>query len=576
MRLHLSTIGGDATSHVFGPEGGVFGRSPKCDWVLPDPERILSSVHGRILFDTNRFILVDESTNGIFLGDRSEPLGRGNTIVLASGVTFRAARLIISAELLAADVKHTMSYPISFSAPMTSTPQGAEQALREREVWGDLLGRNSQDPLAYLDGASGPAPMSATMGPLTAPPATPIAPMPISMPRGMPQISDPLPTPELRDVALPVETPAPSARPAKLIPDDFDPLSMIVGPRGGPTSPSSFAASPAVAAEQRPLPTPSPAAALIPVEIPSTRQPLAPELMADLARLDDHQVVTPEARGGTADPLDAVEAMRARRVERKSRLIEKSAVAGLPPLPGTSAAPSMASTPPTPPAFPSTATNPASSAPASPYVAAIATEANSQEAAKALFRGMGFPDAVIPAGREMAVLHEVGEMVRAMSEGLVSLLAARKMLKSEFRMDETQVQPEENNPFKHFKIAELALDELFVTRSGGFQAPAEAAASALDDVKGHVMLTMAAMQHAIRLIVERLDPKLIAREEDEGAARLRGLGARKGKWEIYSELHQRLSGNLEGMTRQIISTAFAKVQEDQARRSASQFRESNK
>ncbi|MCL6707123.1 type VI secretion system-associated FHA domain protein TagH [Pseudomonas sp. R2.Fl] len=611
MRLRLFTVGSEAAQHVFGPEGGIFGRSLKCDWVLPDPERILSSVHGRIFFENNRFMLVDESTNGIFVGDRTEPLGRGNAIVLASGATFRAGRLVIQTELLAAEVKPGPNYPASVpAAAMTSTPQGAEQALREREVWGDLWGKNSQDPLAYLDATSGPvsgqSPMPAGRAPIAAPSSLPVSARPV------PQYQDPLtmlagqsfavppvmppapaglsavgtsaaavmPATVIPAAAIPpaisipsgfapqpvAAPPTPAAQPAKLIPDDFDPLSMILTPRGATAPASSFPAAPPVPTMPQPAPMPS----ATPVAAPAARPPLAPDLMADLTRLDDHQVAAPDPRNGTADPLDAMEAMKARRAERKTRLLEKTGGATVPPLPGmpatpaTVAAPPPAATPPMPIADP---------APASP---AVAHPAFSQEAARALFRGMGFSDAAVPAGREAAVLGEVGEMVRAMSDGLVSLLAARKMLKSEFRMDETQVQPEENNPFKHFKMAELALDELFITRSGGFQAPAEAAASALDDVKGHVMLTMAAMQRAIRLLVERLDPKLIAREEEEGSARIRGLGARKGKWEIYSELHQRLSGNLDGMTRQIIGEAFAQVQEEQARRTASQFRESKK
>ncbi|MNL48080.1 hypothetical protein D3C87_1709090 [compost metagenome] len=143
-------------------------------------------------------------------------------------------------------------------------------------------------------------------------------------------------------------------------------------------------------------------------------------------------------------------------------------------------------------------------------------------------------------------------------------------------MDETQVQPEENNPFKHFKIAELALDELFLTRSGGFQAPAEAAGSAFEDVKQHVMLTMSAMQRAVRLLMERLGPENTAREDEGGSLRIRGLGAGKGKWESYVETHSRMSGNIDAVTRQIIAEAFAQVQEEQARRVASQYWESKK
>src|SRR5262245_61474886 len=101
MNLRLSLVGsGRPGSHVFGDQGGAFGRSQKCDWVLPDDERILSSVHGRLVFRNGEFMLVDESTNGIFVNGLPEPLGRGNSIVLSNGTRFTAGRYMIEAQLV--------------------------------------------------------------------------------------------------------------------------------------------------------------------------------------------------------------------------------------------------------------------------------------------------------------------------------------------------------------------------------------------------------------------------------------------------------------------------------------------
>lgn len=66
-------------------EGGslTIGRSPTADWILPDPDRILSKVHCRIDKDISGFVLVDTSTNGVRLND--EPLGFGLPRLLADG-----------------------------------------------------------------------------------------------------------------------------------------------------------------------------------------------------------------------------------------------------------------------------------------------------------------------------------------------------------------------------------------------------------------------------------------------------------------------------------------------------------
>ena len=162
-------------------------------------------------------------------------------------------------------------------------------------------------------------------------------------------------------------------------------------------------------------------------------------------------------------------------------------------------------------------------------------------------------------------------MVRELATGLILLLSARKMVKSEFRIDETQVQPEENNPFKFFNIAELALDELLLTRKGGFQDPTEATRSAFEDLQQHTLVTMSAMQRAIKLLFERLSPDTLGQEGEDGGLRIRGLGSRKGKWETYVENHERMSGNIDNISRQIIAEAFAQVLEEHARQSSEDY-----
>ncbi|NKN36389.1 type VI secretion system-associated FHA domain protein TagH [Agrobacterium sp. a22-2] len=663
MRLRLFLVGAtEPSEHVFGPEGGLFGRSMKCHWVLPDPDRILSAIHGRIVFDNNKFLLIDESTNGIFLDGRQEPLGRGNSVAIQPGMRFRAARHVIGVDLLATaparqagfpgeamPVRAERTSPLSAAMAPGQPSANAEQALAERGDWGDLWGRNSQDPLAYLGSPGEPVQPAPSLGPampsMMAPSAPssfsqgqPAAPQPYPSAQGWPMPDAPAngtvfgaagaqaphqpfspqstadpglfpavqadnrfkPLPPMTAAAPQPPSPQPALPAAKLIPDDFDPLSVLAGrsnrrtsvaPTQGPM-PSlvqTYPGQPSIG-EARPIP---------PAAMPTPRETLSPALMADIARIDESQVmpvaVLPQA-GPQAVPeaFDAIEAMKSRREERKAKLLEKAA-GGMPGYPPAGATPSMSNAAgPLPtanpllatqagaghatlPPFGSSAPQPSFAPPAFAEQPFASPAGSGSAAVKALFEGMGFPQAQIAPDKQVEVMREVGEMVRALSDGLVLLLSARRMVKTEFRMDETQVQPEENNPFKHFKMAELALDELFLTRSGGFQAPAEAAGNAFEDVKQHVILTMAAMQRAVRLLMERLGPQTIERDsEDDGALRIRGLGARKGKWEAYTETHARMSGNLDSVAKQIIAEAFAQVQEEQARRVASQYWESKK
>lgn len=57
-----------------------FGRSEACDWQFPDPERVISNVHGEIIPFGGDYLIRDLSTNGIFLNHSVTALGLGNEI----------------------------------------------------------------------------------------------------------------------------------------------------------------------------------------------------------------------------------------------------------------------------------------------------------------------------------------------------------------------------------------------------------------------------------------------------------------------------------------------------------------
>src|SRR5579863_10623448 len=67
---------GRGGSIVFGVGGGGIGRAHDNDWVLPDPQRYLSAHHARVQFRDGTYYLLDTSTNGVFINDRTEALGR--------------------------------------------------------------------------------------------------------------------------------------------------------------------------------------------------------------------------------------------------------------------------------------------------------------------------------------------------------------------------------------------------------------------------------------------------------------------------------------------------------------------
>jgi type VI secretion system protein len=75
------------------------GRGPGNDWVLPDPERILSKTHCTITEEDGEFILTDLSSNGVYVNGASQPTVRESSIVLAEGDVFRLGDYVMSVRL---------------------------------------------------------------------------------------------------------------------------------------------------------------------------------------------------------------------------------------------------------------------------------------------------------------------------------------------------------------------------------------------------------------------------------------------------------------------------------------------
>lgn len=75
----------------------VIGRGPDCDWVLNDPERTLSKIHCMVEFKGGVYIVIDSSTNGVFLNDAPAPIGRGNSAVVGEGDRLRLGGFVMRA-----------------------------------------------------------------------------------------------------------------------------------------------------------------------------------------------------------------------------------------------------------------------------------------------------------------------------------------------------------------------------------------------------------------------------------------------------------------------------------------------
>jgi type VI secretion system FHA domain protein len=90
---------GERSVKEFGRDGGTIGRSLESDWVLPDGQRYVSSRHASIDFRSGSYYIVDTSTNGVYVNDSEQPVGRGNPQRLFSGDRVRLGEYEINVEI---------------------------------------------------------------------------------------------------------------------------------------------------------------------------------------------------------------------------------------------------------------------------------------------------------------------------------------------------------------------------------------------------------------------------------------------------------------------------------------------
>ena len=105
MALRLQIISrhrqglGERSAMEFGHSGGTIGRSLESDWVLPDAQRYLSSRHASIDYRSGSYYIVDSSTNGVYVNDAEQPVGRGNPQRLFPGDRIRIGEYEMSVEI---------------------------------------------------------------------------------------------------------------------------------------------------------------------------------------------------------------------------------------------------------------------------------------------------------------------------------------------------------------------------------------------------------------------------------------------------------------------------------------------
>jgi type VI secretion system FHA domain protein len=149
-----------------------------------------------------------------------------------------------------------------------------------------------------------------------------------------------------------------------------------------------------------------------------------------------------------------------------------------------------------------------------------------------------------------------------MVNGLRSSLAARAEIKSEFRIDRTMVRARGNNPLKFSADDDDALAALL---GAGRQTDMDAAAAiseALRDMRLHELASVAAMQAAVRTLLDQFDPERIrVRAEEGGGLAMMPAQRRARAWQVFEKLHAETIRALTDDFDSVFGKAFARAYE---------------
>ena len=174
-------------------------------------------------------------------------------------------------------------------------------------------------------------------------------------------------------------------------------------------------------------------------------------------------------------------------------------------------------------------------------------------------KGAGVPVDALSAVDVNTFAERLGRMMLLVADNLKQLLSARSQTKRIARSaNQTMIQALDNNPLKFSPSAAEALRIMFGPSTGSYLDADKALQQSFDDLKAHQIKTFSAMQHALQMLIEDLDPKAI----EDGLGRDQGLaavlGSRKARlWDVYESRWKTKTKGSEGGLLELYLSYFA-------------------
>jgi len=195
----------------------------------------------------------------------------------------------------------------------------------------------------------------------------------------------------------------------------------------------------------------------------------------------------------------------------------------------------------------------------------LATESNAELAA--FLAGLGIGDPADVHDSE-AMLRLSGQLLRAMTEGLMAVMMARASFKSELRLEVTTIRSQDNNPFQFCVDPDDALERLLWRRSRGFLDPAAAVSKTFDDIQAHQMAMIAGLRAAMRAMLARFQPEELEKhfERQSHLDKLLPMARKSKCWDLFVSTFDQVASDASEDFMRLFGDAFNRAYDDQVQR----------
>ena len=490
-------IGSSIEDHkVFDSNLATIGRSQNSDWVLPDPERFISSKHAEIHFRNNSFYIKDISSNGIINSATDEAIGKNQEQPISNGQNFLIGDYLIQAEL--------ESSPNQAISPDSQAiaDEHAEWENQMDDFWG-----NSSDPLDLLASNQGKTDSNTDSN------------------AAMPSLANSIErTPAFKQAMsfAPNESSTTAVSEVEGIKNDFS--QQVPSSSGIPENWDNTSFSLPEKAVAKPLAThATPTKSVKPQPALATTNEFNPDISED----DDFfQGLETDDFFNESDNTDSLD------------IIKTGKIVDIPPSHAQPVKQALNSS--------ANFSRPDNARPRKRST--LADDSNSQlnlnnkliESAKAAFTKQGLDEKLLTEESALQWL----ELMPTVIQGTLDLLQARAAIKNEFRVSKTLLNISENNPLKFSVNAEDAILSLFHQNRPGFQSAKPAFEQAFSDINIHQSALLHGVRVAMMSLLKQFDAEQLEKDfsdNNQSSNFLDKLGTSKSAqaklWQQYKDLY---------------------------------------